>query len=89
MAVTQDLVSGTPLVLKIELVRLWNSISPEPGQPNAQLFELIRLSALKRVIMHAISLWYRTVYIPRLVTSYNTHKGKRWLNFNAPKHRRI
>ena len=37
VAVTQNLLSGMPLVLKIEFIRLWNSISPEPGQLSAQL----------------------------------------------------
>ena len=37
--------------------------------------------------MHATSLWYRTVYITWLVASYDTHKGKRWLNSNPPNHR--
>ena len=36
---------------------------------------------------HTVSRWYRTVYIPWLVASYDTHKGKRWLNFNPPRHR--
>ena len=30
VAVTQDLLSGMPLFLRIELIRLWNSILPEP-----------------------------------------------------------
>ena len=84
VAVTQDLLSGMPLVLKIELIRLWNCLLPEPGQPSAQLSKLIRLTAFKKA-MHAISRWYRTVYIPWLVASYDTHKGKRWLNSNPPK----
>ena len=37
--------------------------------------------------MQAISQWYRTVCIPRVVASYDTHKGKRWRNSN-PKHHR-
>ena len=60
VAVTQDLLSGMPLVLKIELIRLWNSILPEPGQPSAQLSKLIRLTACTKG-MHAISRWNRTV----------------------------
>ena len=79
MAVTQDLLSGMQLVLKIELIRLWNSTLPETGQPSAQLC----LTACKA--MHAISQWYRTVYIPWLGASYDTHRGKRWLNSNQPK----
>ena len=86
VAVTQDLLSEMPLVLKIELIRLWNSILPEPGQPSAQLSKLIRLTACKKA-MHAISRWYRTVYIPWLVAFYDTHKGKRWRNSNPPNHR--
>ena len=36
LAVTHDLLSGMPLVLfKKELIRLWNSILPEPEQPSA------------------------------------------------------
>ena len=87
VAVTDDLLSGMQLVLKIELIRLWNSILPEPGQPSAQLSKLIRFSACKKV-MHVISRWYRTVYIPWLVASYDTHKGKRWLISNPPNHSR-
>ena len=54
VAVTQDLLSGMPYVLKIELIRLWSSILPEPGQPSAQLSKLIRLTACKKA-MHATS----------------------------------
>ena len=86
VAVTQDLLSGMPLVLKIELIRLWSSILPEPGQPSAKLSKLIRLTAGKKA-MHATSRWYRTVYITWLVAFYDTHKGKRWLNSNPPNHR--
>ena len=86
VAETQDLLSGMPLVLKIELIRLWNSVLPEPGQPSAQLSKLIRITACKKA-MHAISRWYRTLYIPWLVASYDTHEGKRWLNSNPPNHR--
>ena len=88
VAVTQDLLSAMPLVLKIGLIRLWNSILPEPGQPSAQLSELIRLTACKKAV-HAISRWYRTVYIPSLVFSYDTNKGKHWLNSNPPNHREL
>ena len=88
VAVTQDLLSGMPLVLKIELIRLWSSILPEPGQPIAQLYKLIRLTACKNA-MHATSRWYRTVYIPWLVASYDTHKGKRWLNSEPQNHRGV
>ena len=62
-AVTQYLLSGMPLVLEIELILLQNSILPEPGQPSAQLYKLIRLTACKKA-MHTISQWYRTVYNP-------------------------
>ena len=86
MAATQQLLSGMPLVLKIELIRLWSCILPEPGQPSAQLSKLIRLTACKKAV-HATSRWYRTVYIPWLVAFYDTHKGKRWLNSNPPNHR--
>ena len=85
VAVTQDLLSGMPLVLKIELISLWNSLLPEPGQPSVKLSNLIRLTACKKA-MHALSRWYRTVYILWLVASYDTHKGKR-LNSNPPNHR--
>ena len=84
VAVTQDLLSGMPLVLKIELISLWSSILPEPGQPSAQLSKHIRLTACKKA-MHATSRWYRIVYILWLVASYDTHKGKCWLNSNPPK----
>ena len=86
VAVTQNLLAGMPLILKIELIRLWSCILPEPGQPSAQLSKLIRLTACKKA-MHATSWWYRTVYIPWLIASYDTHKGKRWLNSNPPNHR--
>ena len=86
VAVPQDLLSGMPLVLKIELICLWNSLLPEPGQPSAQLSKLVRLTACKKT-MHAISRWYRTVYVTWLVASYDTYKGKRWLNSNTPNHR--
>ena len=71
VAVTHDLLSGMPLVLKIELIRLWNIILPEPGQPSAQLSKLMHLTACK-MAMHAISRWYGTVYIHWLVASYDT-----------------
>ena len=70
--------------LRKELIRLWNSILPESGQPSPQLSKLIRLTAYKKT-NHTVSRWYRTVYIPRLVASYDTHKGKRWLNSHPPK----
>ena len=79
VAVTHDLLSGIQLVLKIEL----SAILPEPGQPSAQLSKLIRFSACKKA-MHVISRWYRTVYIPWLVASYDTHNCKHWLNSNPP-----
>ena len=69
---------------KRELIRLWNSILPEPGQPSAQLSKLICLTACKKT-KHTVSLWYRIVYIRWLVSSYDTHKGKRWLNSDPPK----
>ena len=82
VAVTRDML----LVLKIELIHLWKMILPEPGQPSAQLSELICLTACKKA-MHAISWWYRTVYMLWLVTSYDTHRGKHWLNSDPPNHR--
>ena len=33
---------------------------------------------------HTINRCYRTVNIPRLVVSYETHKGNRWLNSKTP-----
>ena len=69
---------------KKELIRIWNSILPEPGQPSTQLSKLILLTACKKT-KHTVSRWYRTVYIPWLVASYDTHKDKRWLNSNPPK----
>ena len=65
-------------------MRLWNSILPEPGQPSAQLSKLICLTACKKT-KHTVIRWYRTVYIPWLVASYDTHKGKRWMNSNLTK----
>ena len=90
MAVTHDLLSGMPLVLiKIELIRLWNSLLPEPGQPSAQLSRLIRLTACKKA-MHAISRWYRTVYIPVYINVQEQGtkflSGKRLENIDAGRH---
>ena len=82
MAVTQDLLSGMPLVLfKKDLIRLWNSILPDPGQPNPLLSKLILITAYK-MTHNTVSRWYRTVHIPSLVASYDTHKGKRLQNSN-------
>ena len=53
VAVTRDLLSEMPLVLKLELTCLWNSILPEPGKRSAQLSELIRFTACKKA-MHAM-----------------------------------
>ena len=64
--------------------RLWNSILPEPGQLSAQLSKLIRVTTCKKT-KRTVSQWYRTVYIPWLVTSYDTHKSKCWLNSKPPK----
>ena len=78
--------SGTPLrdavgsLKKKELIRLWNSILPEPGQP-CQLSKLIRSTECRKTL-RSMSRWHRTVRIPWLVDSYDTHKGKRWLNSN-------
>ena len=69
--------------LMLEMLAPPDTILPEPGQPTAQLSELIRLTACKKA-MHAISRWYRTVYIPWLVDSYDTHKDKGWLNSDPP-----
>ena len=60
LAVTQDLLSWMPLVLKKELIRLVNSILPEPRQPSAKMSKLIRLTACMKA-MHTISRWDRTV----------------------------
>ena len=87
VAATQDLSSGMPLVpYEKELIHLWNSILPESGQPSAQLPKLIRLTACKKT-KRAVSRWYRTVYIPWIVASYDMRKGKRWLNSNPPSYR--
>ena len=72
------------ILFKKELIRLWNSILPEPGQPSAQLSKLIRLTACKKT-KHTVSRWYRIVYVILLVVSYDTHKGKRFLSFDPPK----
>ena len=65
-----------------------NSKLTEPGQPSAYLSKLIRPTACKKT-KHTVSRWYRTVYIPKLVASYDTHKGKRLLNSNPPSHRGV
>ena len=72
------------VLFKKELIRLWNSILPEPEQPSAQLSKLIRLTACKKT-KHTVRGWYRTVSNPWLVASYGTNKGKRWLNSSPPK----
>ena len=63
VVVSQDLLSGMPLVQEKELVRLWNSMLPEPGQPSAELSKLIRLTACKKT-KPTVSQWYRAVYNP-------------------------
>ena len=60
VAVTQDYLPGMPLVLKLDLIRLWNSILPEPGQLNVHLSKVIRLIACKNAI-HTTSRWYKPV----------------------------
>ena len=66
---------------KNELIRLWNSILPEPGQLGAQLSKLMRLTAYKKTC-NTESWWYRTVHIPWLVAFYDMHKDRHWLNSN-------
>ena len=52
VAVTLDLLSGMLLVLlRKELILLWNSILPEPGQPSAKLSKLICLTACKKTMI--------------------------------------
>ena len=87
VAVSQGL-SGMPLVLKRRTHPPLEQYSQllEPGQPSAQLSKLILLSACKKT-MHTVSQLYRTVYIPWLVISYNTLRGKHWLNSDPPNHR--
>ena len=63
VAVTQNLLSGMPLVLIIELMRLWNSILHEPLYPGAELSKLICLIACKKA-KHRVSRGYRSVHIP-------------------------
>ena len=61
--------SGTPLrdavgsFKKKELIRLWNSILPEQGQPSAQLSKLIRPTECRKT-QHSMSRWHSTVHIP-------------------------
>ena len=61
--------SGTPLrdavgsLKRKELIRLWNSILPEPGQPSAQLSKLIRPTECRKTL-HSMGRWHRTVHIP-------------------------
>ena len=83
MAVTHDLLSGMPLVLlRKELICLWNSILPEPGQPSAQLSKLIHLTACKKT-KHTVSQWYRTVYIPWSHLLWHA-KGQTFAEFWSP-----
>ena len=51
MAATREHLSGMPLVLFFlkELIRLWNSILPEPGQPSAQLPKLIHPTECRKI----------------------------------------
>ena len=72
--------------LKKELIRLWNSILPEPGQPSAQLSKLIRMTACKKT-KHTVSRWYRTVYIPWFVSFYDTKRANVGWILNPPSHR--
>ena len=78
VAITQDLLSGMPLVLKLELILLWNGILPEPGQHSAQLSKLIRLTACKKA-MHTISRWYRFIVWRA--------QGQSRLNYDPTNHR--
>ena len=57
-----------------------NQDNPEPNCPNS------RLTACKKA-MHAISLWYRTIYILWLVTSYYTHRANVGWILISPKNR--
>ena len=75
---------------KKELIRLWNSILPEPGQPIAELSKLIHLTACKKT-KHTVSLLYRTIYIRWLVASYGTARTRTnvgWILI-PPSHRGI
>ena len=72
---------GCRWFFKKKLFRLWNSILPEPGQPSAQLSKLICPTECRKT-QHSMSRWHRAVHIPWLVDSYDTHKGKHWLNSN-------
>ena len=52
-----------------------------PGQDSAQRSELICPTAYRKT-QNTTRRWYRTVYIPLSVFSYDTHKDTRWLNSN-------
>ena len=57
MAATQELLSAPELPMaKTKLIRLWNSILPEPGQPSAQLSKLIRPNEYRKT-QHSMSRW--------------------------------
>ena len=67
-------------LVSTKLLSLLLLLLPEPEQPCAQLSKLICVTACKQAkqtMSHGI------VYIPWLVTSYDTYKGKRWLNSNS------
>ena len=85
MAVTDDDLSGDAVssLRKRTHLPLAHYIT-RTRTTRAQLSKLIHLTACKKT-KHSVSRWYRTVYIPWLVASYDTHKGKRWLNSNLPK----
>ena len=48
---------------KEKLIRLWNSILPEPEQPGAQLSKHIRPTECRKT-HHSMSRWHKTVHIP-------------------------
>ena len=61
------------LLCQTELLCFQSLEQPRPLWLNLWLF---RLTACKKA-MHAISWWYRTVYILWLVATYDTNKSKR------------
>ena len=61
--------------LEKELVSLWDSIFPEPGQPSAKLSQITRPTACRKT-QHTMSQWYRAVHVPlisRLLRDAQSH----------------
>ena len=88
MAATQELLSVMLLVLlKKKNSSAYGTVIFKfdnwtwTGTTQCPTVQLIRPTEYRKT-QHSMSRWHRTVHIPWLVDSYDTHKGKRWLNSN-------